>query len=379
MWFSPVGWGCRFRSDLMTYACSRDLLEWGVRRRVATYGGVRFLQACDVIDLLPNSNKTGVAGVRMRPRDRTGAEPAGTADLSADLVIDASGRSSRAPHWLEALSYMPPAETTINSFLGYATCIYARPPGMPVDWKALLIQARPPVSARGGGLYPLEGDRWVVTLAGAARDYPPIDEAGFLEFARTLASPLLYEAIKDAEPLSPIYGYQRTENRLCHYERLTRWPEGFVVLGDAVCAFNPVYGQGMTAAAQAALLLEHCLRAQRQRNAEVRGMARHFQRQLARINTVPWLLATGEDFRYPATEGGQPNRITRLMHRYIDRVMLCAVEHPDVFTAFLEVAHLLKPPAVLLRPDILARVLVDAFEPIVNLRTAAFKKLRSRV
>src|SRR5262249_14637514 len=160
------------------------------------------------------------------------------------------------------------------SFLGYATRLYAPPAGFQADWQALFLQPSAP-SARGGGLFPIDGRRWIVTVAGVGRDYPPIDDAGFLDFARSLRSPILYEAIRHAQPLTPLVAYRRTENQLRHYEQLERWPEGFVVLGDAVCAFNPIYGQGMTVAAESAELLDDWLRRP--------APAHTFQRRLRRV------------------------------------------------------------------------------------------------
>jgi 2-polyprenyl-6-methoxyphenol hydroxylase-like FAD-dependent oxidoreductase len=354
---NPVGWLPRYRSDLSFFSCSRILLEWTVRQQLARYAGVRFAEGCDVIALLPDA-QNGVAGVRVRSRGQANAGPSEPYDLHADLVVDASGRSSRTPDWLQALGYPRAQETVINAFLGYASRVYARPSGAAHDWRALWIATRPPALLRGGVIFPLEGDRWMVTLVGAARDYPPTDEAGFLAFAGSLASPQLYEAISAAQPLSPIHGYQRTENCLHHYERLARWPENFVVIGDAVCAFNPVYGQGMTVAALSALTLDQALRAYQRRGAgDRRGLAQQVQRQLAKGNTTPWLMATGEDFRYPATEGGHPDRMTRLTHWYMDRVLLLCAEKVDVYSAFASVLHMLKPPSALFRPSILFQVL----------------------
>jgi 2-polyprenyl-6-methoxyphenol hydroxylase-like FAD-dependent oxidoreductase len=357
MWLSPAGWGVRFRSGLTTYSCSRELLEWSIHRRVAATPNVRFEEASDVTGLLPNAGNRGVAGVELRRRDGPRGAGTGRETLAADLVVDASGRDSRAPRWLEALGYPRPRETTVNSFLGYASRYYARPSGCRPDWKGVVVQRRPPRGTRGGVVFPLEGDRWIVTLAGAARDYPPIDEADFLEFARSLPSPIVYDSIKDAVALSPVWGYRRTENRLRHYDRLVRRPERFLVIGDAVCAFNPVYGQGMAVCAEGARVLDRCLRAQPRPAGDLTGLARRFQRELARSNAAPWLMATGEDFRYPTTEGGRPGPAIRLVHRYLDRVLAVAAGDREVQRAFLEVMHLLRPPATLFRPDTAIRVL----------------------
>lgn len=346
--------------------CSRNLLEWLLRQRLATCDRLQFLEASQVQELLTDGSNSIVTGVRLRCQDEVAeATQPKFRELAADLVVDASGRNPSTPKWLVALGYQPPQTTVINSFLGYASRWYQRPEGFQADWQGLTVMSKPPDNGRGGVLYPVEGNRWVITLAGIDRDYPPNDEAGFLDFARSLRSPIIYEAIKDAQPLSPVYSYRRTENRLCHYKKLSRLPEGLIVVGDAACAFNPVYGQGMTVAALGALTLDKCLQQQfRRAKGDLTGLTRRFQKRLAQVNATPWLMATGEDFRWSSTEGRQPDGMTRLMHRYIDQVLLLSVEHPEVYQTFGEVAHMVKSPGALFRPAIVTQVLKQAVEGI---------------
>jgi 2-polyprenyl-6-methoxyphenol hydroxylase-like FAD-dependent oxidoreductase len=158
---------------------------------------------------------------------------------------------------------------------------------------------------------------------------------------------------------------QRTANRLHRYDCLPRQPKRFLVLGDAVCAFNPVYGQGMTVAALAALELARCLREQRRRQpaGDTAGLARHFQQQLARSNAPAWLMATGEDLRYPTTEGARPDLPTRLMHRYVDRVIRVATQNQTVNRTFFNAMHMLTPPTALFRPAVLLPTLLAGGRP----------------
>jgi 2-polyprenyl-6-methoxyphenol hydroxylase-like FAD-dependent oxidoreductase len=211
-WLTPAGFAPRFPSGLPLLMSSRDLLEWTVRERVAALPQVNFLEKTDVTGLLPTPDGEGVAAVKLRSRDAKDAARS-QGPLRADLVVDASGRNSNASKWLKALGYTPPEETSINSHLGYASRVYRRPEQFDGDWKGLNVQATPPEVTRGGVLLPLEGDRWMITLSGLGADYPPTDEEGFMDFARSLRSPLLYEAIKDAEPISAISGYRDTEKR----------------------------------------------------------------------------------------------------------------------------------------------------------------------
>ncbi len=351
-WMGFAGWAPRFNSGLITHACSRNLLEQTIRRRLAAEDNL-FIQQGQVISLLSSSNQTSVTGVRVR----FGNQP--ETDLTADLVVDASGRNSPAPQWLAAMGYTAPEETVINSFLGYASCWYQPPTNLQYDWQCLYVTVQPPNNNRGGVIYKVEGNRWILTLIGVGKDYPPTDKDGFLDFARSLRSPVIYEAIKDAQPLSSIYGYRRTENRLRHYEKLKRLPEGFVLVGDAVCAFNPVYGQGMTVAALEALTLDRCLNQQlsHQSDGNLIGLSRHFQKQLNKVIAVPWLMTTGEDLRWHTTEGGQPDFISRIMQLYLDQVLLLQTENAEIHKTFLEVIHMLKPPTAFFQPSISTKVL----------------------
>ena len=352
-------WMPRCQSDLSGRACSRTLLEEMIRQRLLAYPNITLLSECRVEGLLSANEATRVTGVKLRRRDSV---KSATDSLSAALVVDASGRNSILPQWLTQLGYLAPPETTMNAFLGYASRWYQRPENLKVDWQGMTISAVEGVNSRGGVLYPIEHGssaphsvRWIVTLGGVGRDYPPTDEAGFLEFARSLRVPLLYDLLKTAQPLSPIYSYRRTENCWRHYERLQRFPDGIVAIGDAVCAFNPVYGQGMTTAALGAVTLDRALDQSRSSN----GFPLRFHKQLAQTLHNPWLMATGEDSRWSTTEGAKPNWSDRIVQKYVDRVSMLMQDSPTLLTAFAEVVHMVKPPTALFMPNILLQVLTS--------------------
>ena len=198
----------------------------------------------------------------------------------------------------------------------------------------------------------------MVTLSGALRDYPPDDEAGFLAFARSLAQPDLYEAIQDAEPVTPIAVYKYSANRWRHFEHMGHLPEGFILLGDAACSFNPVYGQGMAVAAVEAQTLDRCLREQGMLagNNGAAGFTRRFQQAIARDIKTPWLLSTGEDLRYPGAEGKRSLHI-RLLNRYMRLVIELTASNPRMAATVLRVRYLLNPLSTLFRPRIILAVL----------------------
>ena len=355
---SPYGWYVRFPGDLRLLACSRDLIDWGVRGRVAALPNVRIRQGADVAGLIRGSGDGArVAGVRLGSRTANAEGDRGGAELAADLVVVADGRHSRLPEWLTALAYEPPEETVVNSFQGYASRYYRPPAEFAPDWKALYIQQAPPGDPRGGLISLVEGGRWLVSLLGGDGHYPPTDEAGFLAFARGLRSRALYEAIAGAEPLTPIAGQRATENRLRHYDRLGRFPDGVVAVGDAVCAFNPVYGQGMTTAALGAEVLDRWLQEESSHRGPGRG--RVFQRRLARATAAAWQLSAGADSRFRTTEGPPRGRVARLAGCHIAGVMRAATRRPWVRRRLAEVLHLLRPPSALFGPGVLARLTWD--------------------
>jgi hypothetical protein len=277
-------------------------------------------------------------------------------EVPAEMVVDASGRGSQAPQWLLSLGYPRVEESVVNVNVGYASCIYRHLDQTYLDQKALIIYPTPPYSKRAGYIFPIEGGRWMVTLAGWLRDYPPGDERGFLDYARSLPVPNLYRAIKEAEPLTPIVTHRFPSNRRRRFERMPRFPDGFVVLGDAACSFNPIYGQGMTTAALDAHILNKYLDEYLRAHRDLQGFADRFRKRVAKAARVPWLLATGEDFRYPETDGHRPPGM-RLLNWYSGRVHELSGSHPLTTLRFYEVLHMLKSPTALFEPRVLFAVL----------------------
>ena len=356
-WFTRAGWGVRFPSDLKVLAFTRPLLDLHVRRRLAGNANVELLDNTDVLRLLPGSTANQLSGVLICPRNG-GSDRRVAKALTADLVVDATGRASRAPRWLSDLGYEPPEEIVIDADLGYSSRLYRIPENFEGDWQCAYVQSAPPDRKRGAILFKVEGNRWLVTLTGGGGDHPPSDELGFLDFVRSLPVSTIYDAIRAAEPLTPIKTHRATQNRLRRYER-ARLPENFLLLGDAVCAFNPVYGQGMTAASLGALNLQQCLD---ERAGSLEGLSHRFQKRLAKLNEAPWLMATGEDFRYRETVGGSAGRMTRFMHRYMDHVIKLSTRSIGVRTVLMRAFNLLVPPTALFRPRVLFRVLINIFK-----------------
>lgn len=347
-WYTCGGYRCQFNSGLIGALMSRPFLEWQIRRHVLALPNVRLIDAGDVEGLTMSADTKQVTGVVIS--SRTGEQQVTT--LTADLVVDASGRGSASPKWLAQLGYAKPAESFVKANVGYATRLYRRRPGDLEGAELLMIAPDAPHGKRTGLIFPIEGDRWICTLGGWAGDHPPTDEAGFLAFAQSLPAPDLAQMLKRLEPISDIITHKFPGSLRRHYEGLSRFPEGYLVLGDAICSFNPVYGQGMTSAAMQATALDGLLT----KRTALTGLWRDFFKAAAKVVEIPWQLAVGEDFRFAETEGKKPAGVD-LINAYVTKVHQATHHDTAVYTAFLKVMNLMAAPTSLFHPKILWRVL----------------------
>lgn len=356
----PFGWLPRLHTGIYVYGCTRPLIETLLRARLAQVPNVRFCEGVSVRELAPRNSPRAFPGVRVQD------EGCGRERVErAELVVDALGRGSQAPRWLEQLGCGSVEEQVIDPKLGYASQLMERPSGWQADWKLMSTVPIFPKLRRGGTIFPVEGGRWLVLMVGINADYPPTRDEAFLAFSRELATPRLHETLVHARPLSRVHGFRGTENRFLHYERMQRWPEGFVVIGDAACRFNPYYGQGMTVATLgAAVLSEELGRAAR---ASERGLSRRIQARIARMLAVPWMMATGEDRRWPLTTGAtQPTAVERLMVLYMEQLTRLIPHDEQVARTFFRAVHMLTPPTQLVRGPMLSKVLVALGKPGIS-------------
>jgi len=353
-WLTFGKWRPHYEPGLISYSSSRPALENVVRRRIQANSKICIQQSCEVIDLISSPDHGTVTGVRVRSRDGKHTETV----HEAALVIDTSGRESHTQNWINQIGYDCPERTVVNSFPGYSSRVYERPASF--TGQMIYIQPTPGVEKRGAIMLPIEGNRLHVALIGMSKDYPPTDEVGFIRFLEELPEKAIYNVLKDAKPLSPISGYRRAENIRYHYERLTRWPENFVVLGDAVLAFNPVYGQGMTVAVLSALKLGECLQTHRSHNTSLTGFSKMFLKALVEVQAFSWQLATGEDMRWsPETEGCSPTpgMIESFRLGFLKKVMIASTKDPVITEALYRVMNMVATPAVFFRPDMMLRIL----------------------
>lgn len=330
------------------YCATRPLFEETIRRRVADRGGVDVRTGSLVTDFLVDAAASAVEGVVVR---EPGLE---TETLEAELVVDAAGRTSRTPRWLEDYGYPAPDPEEVHVDVGYSTLELERPAG---DRRAFVAMPSPSLP-RGGLVFPVEGGRWLMTLQGVNGDHPPTDVEGFEAFAGSLPVDGFARLLEEATVVSrEIDHYPFPSNHRYHYEDLERFPEGLCVVGDAIASFNPVYGQGMSIAALEAVQLHRALA-----SGGVEGLALRFFDRIERLVDDAWRLAVGADFRFPQTTGPKP-RGTDLFNRYLTRLTRKAHSDEVLADSLTRVITMERPPTSLFRPGLLWRVLKPARRP----------------
>jgi 2-polyprenyl-6-methoxyphenol hydroxylase-like FAD-dependent oxidoreductase len=338
---------------------SRPFLEWKIRERVVALPNVHLLTRQDVERLFTTSDGQHIKGVHVTNRVTNTR-----ATLTADLVVDASGRGSHAPKWLEALGYEKAEENLVKADLCYATRLYRRDPSEAGSSDWIFITPGIPEWKLGCAAFPIEGDRWIVTIGGYHGEHP--DAQNFDEVIKRFPVSDVHDIITKNEALSDVTSFKFPSSLRRHYENLKRFPEGFLVMGDAVCSFNPLYGQGMTVAALEAQTLDSLLATRK----NLSGIAKPFFKQAAKAIDNPWQIAVGADFAFPETEGKKAPG-TNLINAYMTKVQQATTRDPVVSKAFISVTHLLEAPSSLFRPNIMLRVLKSSFGRRANRQPVA--------
>ncbi|MGW1792760.1 NAD(P)/FAD-dependent oxidoreductase [Streptomyces tubercidicus] len=351
---TPTGWQRRFDERRhRSLSVTRPVLDSVVRERALRAAAesatrVEVLEATEATGLTGDAGQ--VTGVRVRSRD---GAPGGRSEreLSAGLVVDASGRGSRAPQWFAELGRSAPQEESVDAGLAYATRMY-RPKDPDTAPDAGVTIPGWPECPRGAAYVPVEDGNWLAILSGVRGDHPPTDAAEFTAFSATVGDPYIHELLAQAEPQSPVHAFRDTRNRRRHFERPGALPEGLLVLGDAACTFNPIYGQGMSVAALGALAVRGTLAA----GGGLRpGVTAEAQRAVARTVEPAWLTAVGADRPYASPDDATAGLGERLSSWYLDRLAARAAIDPVVGAAFRDVLSLTAPPTRLVAPQIALR------------------------
>ncbi|SPM26551.1 nuclear transport factor 2 family protein [Mycobacterium terramassiliense] len=321
---------------------SRPLLEWNVRRRVKSFPNITFLECHDLVGLITTPARDRVIGARVVDRvlERGKALP-------ADLVVDATGRGSRTPAFLEELGYGRPREDELTVQLAYACQLLRLEPGAIRQHMIALFPE--PGRPKMFGLIRNENNTWMFGVGAMAGLQPPGATAEMIEYAADFVPARVLDALRAAEPLGAVVHHRVPSNRWRRYDKMRRTPEGLLVVGDAICSFNPIYGQGMTVAAIEATVLRDCL------SRGERGLPRRFFRSSAKTVRVAWQTAVGSDLALPEVHGRRPVSM-RISNAFLERVLSAVEVDPVVAGQFMRVTAMVAPPARLFRPSILRRV-----------------------
>jgi 2-polyprenyl-6-methoxyphenol hydroxylase-like FAD-dependent oxidoreductase len=348
-----MNWSCygafrkSFAIGIKGVTISRPLLEHIVRERVLALSNVQMIDNTPAKHLVTTDDKQKITGVVTEERETGKLIP-----HTADLVVDATGRGSRTPQWLKDLGYGEVSASEVKVDVGYTTRVYERDPADPRGDTWIVSTPQAPAETRFGGAFAVEGNKWIITVGGWHGDHAPIQEAKYLEFVKSLPNANLYDIVSKSKPASEFSTYKFPLSLRRHYEKLNHFPKGFLVLGDAISSFNPIYGQGMSSAALQVEVLDRIL----EENVPEDKFASIFFKRSKKIIDNIWDMATGEDFRYPQTIGTRPAAIN-LINKYVAQIHKATTKDEVVCAAFLKVMGLLKPPALLFHPAILWRVL----------------------
>lgn len=344
----PTGFAPRCRTGVRIQSFTRDELERRLRRRVLALANVT---------LLPGTRCEGLAMGRpgtvtkITYRSEGADQPV---DLDADLVIDASGRTSALDSWLAGLGVTVPDKRVVKAKITYTSMNFDRARANGTDYHIAYQMTFAPGIPRGGVVLAVERDRWTCSLFGYEGEMPPTDDKGFLEFAQSLGNGRLADQLERRTTQEDVHRYTNVNNQWRAYHACKDWPERLLAVGDSVCVFNPVYGQGLTVAALEAELLDRLLAARGRRRQGLDGLSRRFQRGVARIVQVPWTMSCNSDLMWNAHR--QPLS-ARFAHWYNQHFFEVAVRDAAVWTRFVRVANMISPPTILFHPAVAARVI----------------------
>ncbi|MFD7906968.1 NAD(P)/FAD-dependent oxidoreductase [Kitasatospora sp. NPDC059747] len=347
-WLSSAGWMADYPAQVAFLSCTRPVMDKLILDRVRAAPSIEFLEGTDVVGLLGSAH--AVTGVKVRER---GPERGEVQEIPAELVVDATGRSTGVAGWLAELGCAPVPEERVDAGVTYTSRLFHRPAGAgDLGCKAIYLQTKAPDAPRLGVLLPVEGDRWIVSLAGMRGAEPEPGEAGFDGQLARLRDPAIRDALREAEPAGEVRGFVPGPGVRRHYER--RSPEGLVAIGDALCTFNPVYGQGITVSLLSARELR---RAVLRHGGIGHAAARDARRGVAAASKNAWVMSCTEDVRFAATTGGPSGAMMKVQHAFLDKVLAAATRNTAVTAAFHEVMSLVSPPTVLFRPALLGAIL----------------------
>jgi 2-polyprenyl-6-methoxyphenol hydroxylase-like FAD-dependent oxidoreductase len=347
----PAGFAPRSRTGVEVQAFTRDELERRLRGKVLALPEVTLLPSARCDGLRRNSSgRVNQVLYRLEGDEHP-------TEMEADLVVAASGRSSPLDSWLTEMGLSVPKKRVVKAKITYTSMSFDRSEKNHPDFNVAYQMTFAPHISRGGVILAVERNRWMCSLIGSGDQVPPAEDSAYLDFARSLKNGRLAEQIESRTNQGPTHRYTNTKNQWRLYHRMRDWPDCLIAIGDAVCFFNPVYGQGLTVAALEADLLHRTLAERTTRRKDLAGLSREYQRAVARILLTPWILSSNSDLMWNPHH--QP--ITaRIAHWYNKHLFEVAVRDAEVWSRFGRVTNMVAPPTVLFHPTVVAKVVSQA-------------------
>ncbi|HVI45361.1 MAG TPA: hypothetical protein VM802_10840 [Chitinophaga sp.] len=344
-------WQGRYTNGHKAILSLRPYFDFTIRKYLLQrHKNVIIRDKCTAAGFLTTTDKTRINGVIMI--DKAGRRE----EITADLTVDAGGRGSKTPEWLKNLGYDAPDTVEIDLQLGYASRRYECPDDFQEDWQFLAIYPKFPGSWRAGTLSKVQNKQWIVTMSGYFGDHAPVDDAGFLAFAKSLRHDAIYNQIKDKVPISDTHVFNTQKCIRRHYEKMTAFPDGLIVTGDAVCVLNPIFGQGISIAAGAAAILQQYLSASTGGGDRLKGLSKKFQRKLAAFTDIPWLVTSTIDLGYPQTKGKRPFGAS-IAFWVVKNAITLSASNEHVSRDFLKMMHLQGGLNIMLKPSFVFPIL----------------------
>lgn len=333
--------------DLTTLGVVRPVLEWFIRERVQQIPNVVFVERHDILGLATTADNSRVTGARVQAHGETTEQI-----IDADLVVDATGRGSRTPVWLEQLGYARPAEERKKIDLVYVTQHFKLRPGVdPFDGDVAINPVAHPGRQRGAVFFKTDGGRLELTTYGLLGDHPSTDQAELYAWIKSLPAPDVYETLRYADPVDEPVAFRFPTTLRRHYQKLDRFPDGLLVTGDAVTCFNPVYAQGMSVAALCATTMREHL------HSGAAPVPLDYFRDLAEDAVdATWEMTNTVDLSFPGVKGDRPLKV-RMGNFFLKRLHFAATRDSKVTAAYFKAAGLVEPPDSLMRPGMVLRVL----------------------
>ncbi len=351
LWYQDGNYFTQFNSGVIALSMSRALLEYHIRQRVLSLPNIRYLPNHYALKLITHPESNITKGVVIRSSLNSEQR---TRNMLADVVVDAMGSSSPSRRWISSLGLPAPKSSIIRINFSYTSCIFQKDTNLLPEFKGILTGPYYPIGTRGGTLFPLEKDRWFVSLAGWLNDHCPTSEQEFFEFAKSLPTQDIYNVIKSSRRISDFFIHRFAADVWHHYESLDCMPQGYIIIGDSLCRINPFHGQGMSLSLMEVAVLEQVIK-QYSKSKPQPSFSSDYFKKVAGVIADPWMVTANVDQRF-SNLGKHQLPVDRVLTWYISQVQQLSHNDPQIALECLRIMSLMVSPYRLGDPRIVLRV-----------------------